>query len=448
MVLALRDVTDLVAASRIAVHAATHDALTGLPNRNLLMDRLNQSLLRVARQSGSVAVLFLDVDRFKRVNDSLGHASGDEMLKEVARRLRGACRAQDTVARWGGDEFVVVLDEVGGRQGALTAVSKLVDSVGQDLQLSGLSFPCSCSVGVALAPEDAPDAESLLAMADTAMYRAKSHPARRWEFYSKALDRWTRDRMAMENDMRSALRDGRFALHYQPQLRLSDGRLEGLEALLRLQREDGELLSPKDFLAVAEDSPLILDIGEWVIWEAAEQAARWAREGGPEVPISVNVSARQCLDQRLIGTLQDALSHARVAPQRMKIEITETAAMTEPALVQELLTEVSRMGVGIALDDFGTGYSSLVHLRRFPIQQIKIDRSFVHDLEQGAEDTAIVKAILALSQSLRIPVVAEGVETLAQSRTLSTLGCELVQGFFYSRPIPAPQVMDWVAVRA
>lgn len=436
-VLTLRDVSDMVQANQKAMHAATHDALTGLPNRYLLLDRLRHALERANREGDTLAVLFLDIDRFKRINDSLGHAQGDELLREVARRLRAEVRAQDTVARWGGDEFVVVLEGARNREGVVQAVGKMLERLAGEFYLSGLKLRSACSIGVALAPDDASEAEALLAMADAAMYRAKAHPARRWEFYAESLDQWTRDRMALEADLRAALQSDGFELHYQPQLRLTDGRTMGLEALLRWRRPDGRLEQPATFLPVAEESSLILDLGAWVIHRSTEQIARWSRDGGPQVPVSINVSARQCLDQGLVDALRWSLKNTGVEARRLKIEITETAAMTDPLQVRELLEEVDRMGVGIALDDFGTGYSSLVHLRRLPIQQIKIDRSFVHDLEHDAEDAAIVQAIIAMSRSLHLPVVAEGVETLAQGRRLADMGCELAQGYLYARPMRA-----------
>lgn len=445
IVLALRDVTATVVAGQQLQHAATHDALTGLPNRSLLMDRLDQAITRAERSQQAVAVLFMDLDRFKRINDSLGHAVGDEVLKEVSQRLQTACRKHDTVARWGGDEFVVILEGITNRESVITVVSKMVESVSQDLHLAGMTFPCTCSVGIVMAPQEGTDPDALLAMADAAMYRAKSQPHQRWEFFSSELNRWTRDRLLMESEARRALVDGGFELYYQPQVDMRTGELVGFEALLRWRKLNGSFVPTGEFIAMAEESQLILNIGEWTLREAARQIATWVMQGGPLVPVSVNVSARQCLDQQLVTLIAGILKETGIPPGMLKLEITETAAMSDAGLVEELLEGIQRLGVGIALDDFGTGYSSLIYLRRFPIQQIKIDRSFVQELASNPEDAAIVRAIIGLAHGLGVPVVAEGVETHGQREILLSHGCDILQGFLYARPMPAAQASHWVA---
>ena len=443
LVLALRDVTATVVAGQQLRHAATHDALTGLPNRSLLRDRLEQAITRAVRGHQSLALLFMDLDRFKRINDSLGHVAGDEVLREVSRRLLGACRKQDTVARWGGDEFVIVLEDMAGREAAITVINKIIHAVSGEVSLSGMVIPCACSVGVAMAPDDGMDPDALLAMADAAMYRAKSHPTQRWEFFSSSMNLWTRDRLALESEARQALSTGGFELFYQPQVDRADGRLVGFEALLRWRRPDGSLMLPAEFIGMAEESSLILALGEWTLRTAARQIADWSLLDGPDVPVSVNVSARQCLDLQLVDLLKVILAETGISPDRLKLEITETAAMGDAAVVEELLEGVRKLGVGIALDDFGTGYSSLVYLRRFPIQQIKIDRSFVQDLCTTAESAAIVKAIIGMAHGLGVPVVAEGVETPEQRDILLAQGCDILQGYFYARPLPAVDAARW-----
>ena len=443
VVLALRDVTATVVAGQQLRHAATHDALTGLPNRSLLRDRMDQAIARAARAQQSVAILFMDLDRFKRINDSLGHAAGDEVIREVGRRLLQACRKQDTVARWGGDEFVIVLEDIAGRDAVITVVNKIVEAVAQEMTLSGMVFPCACSVGLAIAPEDGTDVDALLAMADAAMYRAKGNPTQRWAFFSSSLNLWTRDRLALEGEARRALVEGGFELFYQPQVDRVDGRLVGFEALLRWRRDDGEVMLPSEFIGMAEESSLILALGEWTLREAARQIVAWSSAGGPDVPISVNVSAKQCLDLQLVQLLSTILAETGISPDKLKLELTETAAMSDAAVVEELLDGIRQLGVGIALDDFGTGYSSLVYLRRFPIQQIKIDRSFVQDLTTQPEAAAIVKAIIGLAHGLGVPVVAEGVETSSQRDMLLAHGCDILQGYLFARPLPALEAARW-----
>jgi diguanylate cyclase (GGDEF)-like protein/PAS domain S-box-containing protein len=439
-VLVLHDVTEAAAAAARLDHAATHDGLTGLPNRVLFRERLAQAIAESKRSGETVAALFMDLDRFKRINDSLGHRAGDQVLKVIADRLRSGGRAGDAVARWGGDEFVVLLQGLPSREAIASAARRLMNMVAQTIDLDGMELHCSCSLGIALAPQDASDVDSLLAMADLAMYRGRAQSGGHLEFYASEMALWTRDRLQLESDLRKALVQGEFEIHYQPQVNLTSGEAVGLEALLRWRKAFGEIVMPDEFIGVAEESGLILPIGEWVIFEAAEQIARWSAAGLPALPVAVNVSARQCLDHGIVRTMREALKRTGIEPHLLTLEITESTAMRDVEHVIELFGQISALGIGIAVDDFGTGYSSLSYLKRFPINQLKIDQSFVRDVTTDSNDAAIVVAILALAHSLGWPVVAEGVESEAQRTFLKDQGCELGQGYLFCKPLIAAEL--------
>ena len=440
VVIALGDLTETVASARQLSHAATHDSLTGLPNRDLVLDRLRQALARTQRGNGHLAVLFLDLDRFKRINDSLGHHVGDEVLRTAGERLLASCRANDTVGRWGGDEFVLVVEDVDERGAAATVAAKIVQALSQPMRLDGFAVPCSCSVGIAVAPEDSSDADELLAMADAAMYLAKSQSGARYQFYSKDLNRWTRERLRLELGMREALQRGGFELHYQPQVELASGSAIAFEALLRWRQADGALLLPAQFIPLAEESGLIVEIGEWVVRAAIAQLVQWRAAGLALVPVSVNVSARQCTDRRLVDVVRGALANADIDGALLRLEITESTAMTDSDAAVLLFDELSALGVQISVDDFGTGYSSLSRLKRFAIHELKIDRSFVQHMTSNADDAAIVLGTIALAHGLGLRVVAEGVETLQQQDFLAAHACDAVQGWLHGRPAPAMQM--------
>ncbi|MBB1076632.1 EAL domain-containing protein [Rhodoferax sp. 4810] len=441
VVLVLSDVTDALAATRERDYAATHDALTGLPNRVLLHERLGQVLARALRRGNSAAILFLDLNRFKHINDSLGHSTGDEVLKIVAQRLRQLTRDTDTVARWGGDEFVIVLEDLVDHAGAATAATKVIDSLSRDIDLDegfgNLRLPCAVSVGVVMSPQDGSDIDDLLSKADMAMYRAKAQPQASFQFWSDDSNTGLHARLALEVDMRQGLREQQFVLHYQPQFAFKDRRLVGMEVLMRWQRGDDNLVMPGEFINVAEGSGLIVDLGAWAVLETARQIARWLAAGLRPVPLSVNVSARQCLNRDLVQVIRLALKETGIPPALLRLEITETTAMADADQVIGLLLSIRALGVGLVLDDFGTGYSSLTHLKRFPVDELKIDRSFVTDLATSKYDLAIVRATIALAHGLDIKVVAEGVETLAQSRFLASESCDIAQGYLYGFPQPA-----------
>lgn len=441
VVLVLSDVTTALVAARDREHAATHDALTGLPNRVLLQERLVQVLARSSRHSSSAAILFLDLNRFKHINDSLGHSTGDEVLRIVARRLQELIRDTDMVARWGGDEFVVVLEDLADQAGVTAAATKVVEVLSRDIDLDEtygkLRLPCAVSVGVVVTPQDGNDVDDLLSKADMAMYRAKAQPQAAFHFWSDDSNTGLQARLALEIDLRQGLREGQFVLHYQPQFSLSDGRLVGMEALMRWQRRPDTLIMPNDFMGVAEGSGLIVDMGAWAVLEAARQIATWHAAGLQLVPLAVNVSARQCLNRDLVQVVRLALQETRIPPQMLRLEITETTAMTDSEQVLGLLQSIRAMGVGLVLDDFGTGFSSLAHLKRFPVDELKIDRSFVTDVATNPSDLAIVRATIALAHGFNIRVVAEGIETREQSLLLARERCDIAQGYLYAFPQPA-----------
>ncbi len=447
-VLVFADVTHSVAAARALDFAAHHDALTGLANRALLHERLNVALSRIQRSGGSLAVLFLDLNRFKYINDNLGHRAGDEVLRVIARRLSTLCRGTDTVARWGGDEFVLLLEDVDGHEGAAAAAAKVVDAMALDVVLDAsfgdITLPSAGSVGVVLAPQDSMDLDALLSMADMAMYRAKAQPRACFQFWSNDINTRMHKRLTLEMDLRQALRDDLLVLHYQPQFSLTTQRMVGMEALMRWQRTPEQLVMPIGFIQIAEECGLIVDMGAWAVLHAARQVALWLRAGLTPVPIAVNVSARQCLNRDLVQVVRLALQETGIPPQLLSLEITETTAMSDADQVIGLLQDIRALGVRLAVDDFGTGYSSLAHLKRFPIDELKIDRSFVSDIATDKDSAAIVRATIALAHSMGLQVVAEGVETEEQSRYLAGQHCDIAQGYLFGRPEPIEVATRWM----
>ena len=435
-VIVIQDVTDLVASARRLQFAATHDGLTGLPNRVLFQERLTLALARVQRHGSRLAVLFLDLNRFKRINDSLGHRLGDQVLRVVAARLTAICRSTDLVARWGGDEFVVLMEDITSAEAVGLAAAKLVAALAEDIETDGLRLASSCSVGIALAPQDGTDIDQLLARADSAMYHAKAMPDNGFRFYSPELKVWTRESLALETDLRHALLERQFVLHYQPQFDLRSGALVGHEALLRWQRSPQELVQPNDFIGVAEETGLIVEIGAWVVTQVAQDLAATLAARRAAVPVAINVSARQCMNRNIVQVLRKALRDTQIPAALLKLEITETTAMNDAVGVVELMQEIRALGVRIALDDFGTGYSSLSYLQRLPIDELKIDRSFVQHVATDSDDGAIVRATIALAHELGIRVVAEGVETATQQQFLASQHCDMAQGFLFGRPQP------------
>ena len=442
------DVTERRRDERRIEFLAHHDALTELPNRALFMDRLRQAVAQAARGSGKVAVLMLDLDNFKHVNDNLGHTAGDRLLVEVAGRLRRCVRASDTVARLGGDEFAVVQPLVSSPEQAAALAHRARAALSEPLEIDGRSVHAGASVGVTLFPDDADDLDALLRNADLALYRAKSNARRPVAFYAEDLGRRAEERLAAVDGLRRALAEDRFELHYQPKARLSDGRIVGGEALLRWRHPERGLLLPAAFIAHAEAAGLIVPIGEWALDRACAQLGEWVQGGAPAVQIWVNVSAAQFQDQGLIDKVRGSLRERRVEPRLLGLEITESALMPDAPAAGATLDRLVELGVDLAIDDFGTGYSSLNYLKRLPVGKLKIDGSFVRGVTRDPLDSAIVGAIVHLGHSLGMHVLAEGVETASQSAALRDLGCDQIQGRLIGPPLPAEDFAGLVAARA
>ena len=441
-VVAMHDVTDRKKAEAQLTRQALHDPLTALPNRLLLLDRMRQALARAPRQSGSVAALFLDLDRFKIINDSLGHEVGDQLLRAVARRLKAIMRPSDTVARIGGDEFVVLCEGLSGIDEALSVCQRIEDAVAAPGLLSDVATDVivSTSVGVAIARGDE-RAEELIRNADAAMYRAKERGKSRHEVFDDTFRAQAINRLHVETALRRALDSERLRLLYQPIADLDTGRIVGAEALIRYEDPELGLISPSEFLDVAEDSGLIVPIGNWVVVEACRQARIWQeRCGDLQFRVSVNLSARQMADVGLVDTLERALRHEGLPRGTVALEITESVLMEAAGSTLRVLDRLKEAGSQLGIDDFGTGYSSLTYLRRFPVDFVKIDQSFVSGLGSDPEDTAIVTAVVGLGKSLGLVTVAEGVETAGQVAILRRLDCDLAQGYHFSRPIPAERL--------
>ncbi|QID18992.1 EAL domain-containing protein [Nitrogeniibacter mangrovi] len=434
------DITHRKAAESRILHLAHFDPLTDLPNRSLLHTRLEEALDTAATCKQPLAVLFLDLDRFKYVNDSLGHQAGDALLKAVSGRFRHCVREQDTVARMGGDEFIVVLSELEGRDHATEVAGRIIEALNAPFDIKGHRLTVTPSIGIAIYPEDGDKADLLIKHADAAMYHAKEQGRNNYQFYERRFSTSVSARLNLENRLRRALERDEFEVYYQPQVETATGEFVGLEALLRWRDPEHGLVSPDEFVPVAEDSGLIVPIGEWVLRTACRQNQAWRSARLLDVPVAVNLSARQFDEHTLLGTVAAILDETGLPPQRLELELTETLIMRNPELTAELLDAGKRLGILISVDDFGTGYSSLAYLKRFPIDRLKIDRSFIADIETEPDDAAIAQTIIAMAHTLRIDVLAEGVETVAQLRMLRNWQCSAYQGYLCSHPLPTHEM--------
>jgi diguanylate cyclase (GGDEF)-like protein/PAS domain S-box-containing protein len=435
------DITERREHEREMEHQATHDLLTGLPNRALFLDRLGHAIRRAERHGSRLAVMFVDLDKFKGVNDTLGHSVGDELLRIVAAQLTLCVRESDTVARLGGDEFDVLLDDPVGPAMPGAIAERIGQRLGIPMMLAGQEHVVTGSIGISTYPDDGTDAEVLLRQADIAMYRAKQSGRNGFQFFTEEMQRRLDARLALEQGLHRALQRDEFVLHYQPQVDLADGRVSGIEALLRWQSPELGLVSPMEFIPVAEESNLIVSIGRWVLEHAGATLRRWQDDGVRMVPMAINVAASQFANEDLDKLVRDTLEKYGVEPRLLTLELTEGLSMEDPEASIALMDRLKAIGVTMSIDDFGTGYSNLSYLKRFPVDKLKIDQSFTRGLSVVPEDGAIVTAVIQLAHSLGLRAVAEGVETEAQLRLLAEEGCDEIQGYYFSRPLPEPDMV-------
>jgi diguanylate cyclase (GGDEF)-like protein/PAS domain S-box-containing protein len=433
----LTDITARKAAEQRARHQAEHDGLTGLPNRVLFLDRLHQALAKERRQHGRFALMFLDLDHFKTINDTHGYPAGDAVLQQVGLRLTQCVRGVDTVSRLGGDEFVVLLADIGGVDQAAHVAGSIMHALGKPMHASGQELSLTVSIGIAICPGDGTDADALLRHADAAMYHAKQYGRSAFEFFSPAMNAHVVARAQMEKQLRTALSGNEFVLDYQPEIDLASGRAVAAEALIRWRHPERGLLLPGEFLRVAEECGLGVPIGDWVLHEACRQARAWQDAGQP-LMVAVNLSAGQFVDDRLLATVDDALARASLPAHCLELEVTEGVIMRGDAATSATIAALAQRGVHLTVDDFGTGYSSLSWLQRFPLSKLKIDRSFIDDIDSDPNEAGMIPAIIAVARSLKLKVLAEGVETDAQLRFLAAHGCDEYQGYIAAPPMRAP----------
>jgi diguanylate cyclase (GGDEF)-like protein/PAS domain S-box-containing protein len=437
-----QDITKRKRAEERVQYLAYYDALTGLPNRTLLQDRLAKALAGARRRKDKAAILFLDLDRFKDINDSLGHSVADLLLQEVAERLKTWAREQDTVARVGGDEFLIVLTGVKDVADAAVATERIVNLMTAEFVVQGHSLSIGCSVGISIFPEHGADGETLIKNADAAMYSAKENGRNRFQFFTEDMNAQVVERLTLENSLRLALDKKELFLVYQPQMDIATGRITGLEALLRWQHPDLGLVPPDKFIRIAENSGLIVPIGEWVVRTACRQARKWQDEGLPAVSVAVNVSAVQFRQEGFCELIRRALHETGLAPQYLELELTESLLLANADLMLSVVQELKAMGVTLAIDDFGTGYSSFSYLRQFRVSKLKIDRVFIRDVAVNPDDAAIASAIISMAKSLHLKVIAEGVEDEAQMSFLRAHQCDEIQGYYFSKPLAVDKVAD------
>lgn len=424
-------------------HIAYFDSLTDLPNRALLMDRLDHTLAKAHREHDRLALLFIDLDHFKRVNDTLGHQLGDQMIRTVAQRLKTALRATDTLGRLGGDEFIVIIDDIDSADDAIIPANKIADALAAPITLANTRIVPSCSIGISIYPDDSDNRDALIRMADTAMYAAKESGRGRFAFYSPEMTEHTAHYLTRENELRTALEHNQFQLFYQPQIDTAHGLLCGMEALIRWQHPERGLLCASEIIPVAESSALIIEIGNWVAQEACKQLAEWIAEGLTPVRIAINTSIRQLADGKLPLHITRLLDQHQLPAELLEIEVTESCLQDSDACLATL-NKLKQIGLSISIDDFGTGYSCMSSLKMLPIHRLKIDQSFVKDIPQQADDCAIASAIVALGHQLNLKIVAEGVENKAQADYLAQINCDELQGHFFSKPMSAASATDYL----
>ncbi len=419
---------------------AHHDALTGLPNRVLFNDRLEHGIEQAKRHKTEIALFFIDLDHFKQINDSLGHQVGDKMLVAVTERLKAKIRKEDTLARLGGDEFTIIIEDMKEIQDVSHLAQKILEVLTQPVHIEGHTLYISCSIGISLYPQDDTDANNLIKYADAAMYKAKEEGRNNFQFYSSEMTALALERVVMETNLRQALKNEEFILYYQSQVDANSGKLTGVEALIRWQHPALGLVSPMKFIALAEETGLIVEIDRWVMKTAMKQVTKWYQEGLAPSVLAINLSMRELRSNDFIEILQETMSDIGFKPEWLELEVTERQVMINPEEAISKLELISQMGIKIVIDDFGTGYSSLAYLKRLPVDKLKIDQSFVKGIPDDKDDIAIVKAIIALAKSLGLELIAEGVETDAQRDFLVEFGCENLQGYYYCEPMPSDEM--------
>jgi len=437
----LQDVTERKEQEERTRFLADHDELTELPNRSLFRQALNKALQRAERSGKMLSILFFDLDRFKNINDSLGHDAGDEVLRAVAERLTACVRKIDVVARFGGDEFAVLTEGLTAEDQASTVARKILETLSKPMILAGRQYRPAASIGISTYPTDGRDAQSLLKNADIAMYRAKEDGRGTFQFYSDQLNTHSVQRLEFESNLSNALTNHEFVLYYQPKVDLATGRVAGLEALIRWVSPQFGFVPPGDFISIAEETGLIVPMGRWVAQTACVQNRAWQKGGLPPLRIAINISARQMSDKGLVAFLSETIKKTGLTVESLELEITESAVMSNQEHAEKVLNELKGLGFHLTMDDFGTGYSSLAYLKRFPFDSVKIDQSFVRGIPESKDDEAIVEAIIAMAHSLQLKVVAEGVETKEQYDFLRTLGCDQIQGYYFSKPIPSNEIV-------
>ncbi|MDD5435350.1 MAG: EAL domain-containing protein, partial [Nitrospira sp.] len=435
MCLVVHDITERKKFEDQLMHQATHDSITGLANRILLNDRIQQAVAFQRREKHSIAILLIDLDNFKIINDTLGHPAGDLLLNLVATQLKGIIRNYDTVARLGGDEFVIVVSEIRDSKDVISLAKGILDLLLSPFRLNEHEVFITASIGISLFPFDGDTCEALIMKADTAMYHCKAHGRNNYQFFADEMNKKVHDRLSLETKLRRAIEREEFFLNYQPRVDLKSGNICGMEALIRWKQPENGYISPVEFIPIAEETGLITPIGEWVLWTACRQNKIWQEEGLPFLQVSVNLSPRQFMQKNLTKMIRNILLETGLSPVYLELELTEGLLMQnadENILTLNILKE---MGVSLSIDDFGTGYSSLSYLKQFPIETVKIDRSFVKDLDSNPDDAAIVRTILAMAQNMRLKAVAEGVETKEQLDFLIRNQCDEIQGYYFSRPL-------------
>ena len=439
-----KDISERIQIQERLQHMAHHDALTDLPNRNLFLDRLQQSLNRARWHDRLVAVMFMDLDRFKIINDTLGHNVGDQLLLQLSQRLAKTVRDGDTIARFGGDEFAILLDDINSESHISSLAEKLLDTLATPFKFNKQELFVTASIGVSIFPTDGEDSDTLLRNADVAMYRAKDLGKNNYQFYSDDLSARIFERLTLENNLRHALERDEFVLYYQPQIDARTNKVSGVEALLRWKHPELGLVTPNNIIPLLEETGLIEKVGHWVLETACRQSRAWHDAGWSYLHMSVNISSRQFNNTDFISSLHDIINQTKINPEFLELELTESMLMRNASSTINALHSLSGRGVRFAIDDFGTGYSSLTYLRRFPIDTIKIDRSFIHDVTDNPDDAAITSAIIVMAQSLSLNVIAEGVENRKQLDFLTSRNCHYLQGNFFSRPLPAEELSQFL----